>query len=57
MKYPHWLLLICTGGLICRAVLETVPIHNVHNFISLSSPQGGQFGGKVLVTLWSFYER
>ena len=51
MKYPHWLLLICTGGLICRAVLETVPIHNVHNFISLSSPQGGQFGGKVLVIL------
>ena len=34
------------GGLACRAILETTPEHNVNTFISLSSPQGGQFGGK-----------
>lgn len=32
------------GGLLARAILQTFPEHNVHNFISLSSPQGGQFG-------------
>jgi len=32
------------GGLICRGLIESIPNHNVHNFISLSSPQGGQFG-------------
>uniref|UniRef100_A0A3Q2YQF0 palmitoyl-CoA hydrolase n=1 Tax=Hippocampus comes TaxID=109280 RepID=A0A3Q2YQF0_HIPCM len=28
------------GGLICRGILSTLPNHNVHSFISLSSPQG-----------------
>ncbi|XP_044742708.1 lysosomal thioesterase PPT2 homolog [Chrysoperla carnea] len=36
------------GGLLARAILETFPEHNVHNFISLSSPQGGQFGTAFL---------
>ena len=29
----------------CRSVLERYE-HNVHTFISLSSPQSGQYGGK-----------
>ncbi|KAG7261892.1 hypothetical protein CRUP_006308 [Coryphaenoides rupestris] len=32
------------GGLICRGILATLPDHNVHTFISLSSPQAGQYG-------------
>ncbi len=36
------------GGLVCRGILETTPEHNVHTFVSLSSPQAGQFGGTVL---------
>ncbi|XP_077363974.1 lysosomal thioesterase PPT2 [Festucalex cinctus] len=32
------------GGLICRGILSTLPDHNVHSFISLSSPQAGQYG-------------
>lgn len=36
------------GGLLCRAILEMYD-HNVHTFISLSSPQAGQFGGETLV--------
>lgn len=32
------------GGLACRAILQTTPEHNVKTFISLSGPQGGQFG-------------
>nr|XP_056718720.1 lysosomal thioesterase PPT2 [Euleptes europaea] len=38
--------LICysQGGLICRAILSTMPDHNVDTFISLSSPQMGQYG-------------
>ncbi|KAH0630508.1 hypothetical protein JD844_013578 [Phrynosoma platyrhinos] len=38
--------LICysQGGLICRALLSTTPDHNVDTFISLSSPQMGQYG-------------
>ena len=35
---------VFVGGLICRAVLEQTE-HNVDTFISLSSPQSGQFGG------------
>ncbi|XP_003383295.1 PREDICTED: lysosomal thioesterase PPT2-A-like [Amphimedon queenslandica] len=37
--------LVCysQGGLVCRGVLEKYG-HNVHTFISLSSPQAGQFG-------------
>nr|XP_016847329.1 PREDICTED: lysosomal thioesterase PPT2 isoform X1 [Anolis carolinensis] len=38
--------LVCysQGGLICRALLSTMPDHNVDTFISLSSPQMGQYG-------------
>ncbi|XP_071004453.1 lysosomal thioesterase PPT2-A-like [Oncorhynchus clarkii lewisi] len=38
--------LICfsQGGLICRGLLSTLPDHNVQSFISLSSPQAGQYG-------------
>ncbi|XP_030398917.1 lysosomal thioesterase PPT2 [Gopherus evgoodei] len=38
--------LICysQGGLICRALLSTMPDHNVDTFISLSAPQMGQYG-------------
>ncbi|XP_043090046.1 lysosomal thioesterase PPT2 [Puntigrus tetrazona] len=32
------------GGLVCRGILSTLPDHNVHSFISLSSPQAGQYG-------------
>ncbi|KAG7475056.1 lysosomal thioesterase PPT2-A-like [Solea senegalensis] len=43
---PDGIHLICfsQGGLICRALLSTTPSHNVHAFISLSSPQAGQYG-------------
>ena len=33
------------GALLCRAVIETLSDHNVHTFISLAGPHGGQFGG------------
>ncbi|XP_062385776.1 lysosomal thioesterase PPT2-A-like [Sardina pilchardus] len=38
--------LICysQGGLVCRGILSTLSDHNVHSFISLSSPQAGQYG-------------
>ncbi|XP_011312847.1 lysosomal thioesterase PPT2 homolog [Fopius arisanus] len=36
------------GGLIARAILQRFPEHNVRNFISLSSPQAGQYGTKFL---------
>uniref|UniRef100_A0A3P8VST8 palmitoyl-CoA hydrolase n=1 Tax=Cynoglossus semilaevis TaxID=244447 RepID=A0A3P8VST8_CYNSE len=32
------------GGLVCRGILSTLPDHNVQTFISLSSPQAGQYG-------------
>lgn len=34
------------GGLIARAILQRYPDHNVKNFISLSSPQAGQYGSR-----------
>lgn len=34
------------GGLLARAIIESFPDHNVKHFISLSSPQAGQFGSK-----------
>ena len=34
------------GGLLARVILEVFGDHNVKNFISLSSPQAGQFGSK-----------
>ncbi|KAK2844962.1 hypothetical protein Q5P01_011621 [Channa striata] len=43
---PGGIHLLCfsQGGLICRALLSTIPNHNVNTFISLSSPLAGQFG-------------
>uniref|UniRef100_A0A8C5DFN1 palmitoyl-CoA hydrolase n=1 Tax=Gouania willdenowi TaxID=441366 RepID=A0A8C5DFN1_GOUWI len=38
------LLCFSQGGLICRALLSMSPNHNVHTFISLSSPLAGQYG-------------
>ena len=35
----------CAGALLCRALIETTPEHNVRTFISLAGPHGGQFGG------------
>uniref|UniRef100_A0A336MGD0 palmitoyl-CoA hydrolase n=1 Tax=Culicoides sonorensis TaxID=179676 RepID=A0A336MGD0_CULSO len=36
------------GGLLSRAILQANPNHCVKNFISLSSPQAGQFGDSFL---------
>ncbi|CAG5096165.1 Similar to Ppt2: Lysosomal thioesterase PPT2 homolog (Drosophila melanogaster), partial [Cotesia congregata] len=36
------------GGLLARAILQRFPQHNVRTFISLSSPQAGQYGTKFL---------
>ncbi|XP_036411694.1 lysosomal thioesterase PPT2 [Colossoma macropomum] len=38
--------LICfsQGGLVCRGILATIPKHNVHSLIFLSSPLAGQYG-------------
>ncbi|XP_006007243.1 lysosomal thioesterase PPT2-A isoform X3 [Latimeria chalumnae] len=41
------------GGLICRALLSMIPDHNVDTFISLSSPQLGQYGDTVYLK-WIF---
>jgi len=37
------------GGLIARALLEKFPTHNVKTFISLSSPQAGQYGSEYVM--------
>lgn len=47
--------LFLQGGLICRAFLSTTPDHNVHTFISLSSPQAGQYGGQSAHTEFFFW--
>jgi palmitoyl-protein thioesterase len=36
------------GALLARTILQTFPEHNVHNFISLSGPQAGQYGTNFL---------
>uniref|UniRef100_A0A7G3AI95 palmitoyl-CoA hydrolase n=1 Tax=Lutzomyia longipalpis TaxID=7200 RepID=A0A7G3AI95_LUTLO len=36
------------GGLLARAILQTFTNHTVKNFISLSSPQAGQYGTEFL---------
>ncbi|XP_068591246.1 lysosomal thioesterase PPT2-like [Cebidichthys violaceus] len=45
-KAPDGVHLLCfsQGGLICRALLSVTPHHNVHTFVSLSSPLAGQYG-------------
>ncbi|XP_072016657.1 lysosomal thioesterase PPT2-A-like isoform X2 [Amphiura filiformis] len=52
--------LICysQGGILCRALLANMTNHNVINFISLSSPQLGQFGApsKVPVPICNVYK-
>ena len=34
------------GGLICRGIIESMSELKVKTFVSLSSPQAGQYGGK-----------
>ncbi|OAD61114.1 Lysosomal thioesterase PPT2 like protein [Eufriesea mexicana] len=48
--YPEGINLVgySQGGLIARAILQRFPAHNVRNFISLSSPQAGQYGTQFL---------
>ncbi|CAL8336668.1 unnamed protein product [Gadus morhua 'NCC'] len=57
-RSPAGVHLLCfsQGGLICRALLYTLPHHNVHSFISLSSPQAGQYGDTHYLR-WLFPER
>nr|XP_045013076.1 lysosomal thioesterase PPT2 isoform X3 [Jaculus jaculus] len=45
-KAPQGVHLLCysQGGLVCRALLSVMEEHNVDSFISLSSPQMGQYG-------------
>lgn len=45
-QHPEGVHLLCysQGGLLCRSIIQTLPRHNVHNFISLSAPQAGQYG-------------
>lgn len=49
------------GGLLARAILQRFPEHNVKNFISLSSPQAGQYGSMIenisLNFTINFYEK
>ena len=47
LHYRGLHIVICIGGLLCRAMIETVAGHNVHNFVSLSAPMMGQFGRKL----------
>ena len=50
---PNGVHLLCysQGGLICRGIVETFSVLNVRTFVSLSSPQGGQYGG---ILNWTF---
>lgn len=41
----------CAGGLLCRAIIETLDGHNIQNFVSLSAPMMGQFGRKLANSL------
>lgn len=40
------------GALLSRTILQAYPEHNVHNFISLSGPQAGQYGSKKLTLIY-----
>ncbi|OWF36334.1 Lysosomal thioesterase PPT2-B [Mizuhopecten yessoensis] len=55
---PEGVNLICfsQGGLICRGLLSVLP-HNVNNFISVSSPQAGQFGDPHQEALYTQYNK
>jgi palmitoyl-protein thioesterase len=37
--------IMITGGIMARGMIETMSDHNVNTFVSLSSPQMGQYGG------------
>jgi len=39
------------GGLLARTLIQFYKNHNVKNFLSLSSPQAGQFGCKLLLVI------
>jgi len=41
------------GGLICRGIIESMSDLKVKTFVSLSSPQGGQFGDAFLRLIFS----
>jgi len=44
--FDRMLLGYSQGGLIVRGMLQMCgTVHNVKTFVSLSSPQGGQYGG------------
>lgn len=44
--HPGGIHLICysQGGLVCRGLLSTIPDHNVHTLIGVSSPMAGIYG-------------
>lgn len=48
LENPGGIHFVCysQGGLICRGIIESMPELNVSTFVSLSSPQGGQYGGR-----------
>ncbi|XP_022320682.2 lysosomal thioesterase PPT2-like [Crassostrea virginica] len=50
-KHPAGVHFLCysQGGLLCRGILSSMN-HTVHTFVSLSSPQAGQYG---ISTSWS----
>merc|ERR1712227_613662 len=55
---PNGVHLLCfsQGGLLCRAIIEMTTSHNIDTFISLSSPQAGQYGDTdVLHVLFPYY--
>uniref|UniRef100_K1RRS5 palmitoyl-CoA hydrolase n=1 Tax=Magallana gigas TaxID=29159 RepID=K1RRS5_MAGGI len=54
--HPEGVHFVCysQGGLLCRGIVSSMN-HNVHNFISLSSPQAGQYGNPHHQTLYRNY--
>jgi palmitoyl-protein thioesterase len=48
------IILYSEGGLVCRGMIENFSDLNVLTFVSLSSPQGGQYGGIFHIIL-GFY--
>eukprot|EP01104_Vermistella_antarctica_P005019 TRINITY_DN15428_c0_g1_i1.p1 TRINITY_DN15428_c0_g1~~TRINITY_DN15428_c0_g1_i1.p1 ORF type:complete len:401 (+),score=90.29 TRINITY_DN15428_c0_g1_i1:168-1370(+) len=54
-EHPEGINLLCfsQGNVICRAILQTTPDHNVQNLIALSGPHLGQFGDTNF-TKWLF---
>ncbi|XP_073824824.1 palmitoyl-protein thioesterase 2 [Musca autumnalis] len=49
-RHPEGIIVIgySQGGLLARAAVQSMPEHNVRIFISLSSPQAGQYGTSFL---------